>query len=61
MKPNREFIWKDLLVVACLAFAIARWDDNFFLGSFWSLLFVVLLVKQAYNHYTYYKATKKYY
>jgi hypothetical protein len=61
MKPNWEFLWKDLLVFAYLGLAICYWNKDGLLPAIWAGLFIYSLVKQLYDHYTYYKATKKYY
>jgi hypothetical protein len=61
MNLKWRFIWNDLRVFACLACAVYQWGNNIFLRNFWLLLGVYFLVKQLYDHHTYYKATKKYY
>jgi hypothetical protein len=62
MKLKKEFIWKDLRVFALLAFSIAQWDNNNYVSrGIWLFLVVYFLIQQLYNHYIYYKATKKYY
>ena len=62
MKLKWNFIYKDLLILYCVVLLIVEWSN----GGLWRHLWIVLLgiyllLEQLYNHYTYYKTTKKFY